>query len=261
MNRLEEIIASKKNEVARASSREKEYRLRAERRLDFRDFAGAIFRGAGPVKLIAEVKRASPSAGIIAPSYDPAGIARQYQREGAAAVSVLTEKNYFLGSVADLGRARNATKLPVLRKDFIVDQIQVLESAANDSDAVLLIAAALRPAELSSLHQCAISNRLSVVVEVHTREEINLAVDAGARIIGINNRDLATLEVDLGTTEKLLPYIPAGIIIVSESGIRHAEDVSKMSALSIDALLVGETLMRRGRGGLLEITGQLKART
>jgi indole-3-glycerol phosphate synthase len=171
-------------------------------------------------------------------------IAKGYQTDGADAISVLTEQNYFGGSREDLTAVREAVALPVLRKDFLVDERQILESVAIGADAILLIVAALKPADLRALYGRATANRLSVLVEVHAREEIDIAIEAGARIVGINNRNLTTLEVELGTTEELLPHIPKGIIIVSESGIRTARDLKRMGALPVDALLVGEGLMR-----------------
>jgi indole-3-glycerol phosphate synthase len=244
VNRLQEIIAGKSGEIASARSRAKELRALAERRTDFRDFASAIQRCGGRLKIIAETKKASPSAGLIAKSYDPVAIAKRFEANGADAISILTERNYFLGSIDHLRAAREKIGLPVLRKDFLVDEAQILESAASNADAILLIVAAVNPERLRSLHECATANKLSALVEVHTADELKVAVDAGARIIGINNRDLATFEVDLETTEKLLPHIPTGIRIVSESGIRNSEDVAKMADFPIDALLIGEALIR-----------------
>jgi indole-3-glycerol phosphate synthase len=244
VNRLQEIIDTKSGEIAAAKSRVSEFRTLSECRTDFRDFTSAIQRSGERVKVIAETKKASPSAGLIAKNYDPVAIAKRFEANGADAVSILTETNYFLGSIDHLRAARKEIGLPVLRKDFLIDEVQILESAASNADAILLIVAAVNPEQLRSLHECATANRLSALVEVHTRDEITIAIDSGAKIIGINNRDLATFKVDLVTTEKLLPYIPAGIRIVSESGIRNSEDVARMSDFPIDALLIGEALMR-----------------
>ena len=224
--------------------RAEEFRARAERRHDFRDFHAAILRRNGHVRIIAEAKRASPSAGVIAANYDPAQIAKRYEANGADAISVLTEQNYFSGRPEHLTAVREAVALPILRKDFIIDERQILESIAIGADAILLIVAALKPKQLYALHHFATASKLSVLVEVHTREEIGIAVDAGAKIIGINNRNLATLEVDLANAEKLLPEVPTGITIVNESGIRTASDLKRIAALPVDALLVGEGLMR-----------------
>lgn len=257
MNWLEKIIASKGPEIVLCRSRANEFRARAEERVDFRDFAAAINRGGGRLKIIAEAKQASPSRGKITSEYDPASVTRNYEANRANAVSVLTETNYFLGSLDHLRAARAAIGVPVLRKDFIVDEAQVFESAANNADAILLIVAALGTKQLQSLHQCATVLGLSVLVEVQRPPEIQIALDAGAQIIGINNRDLTTFEVDLNKTEKLLPYIPAGITIVGESGIRNAADVVKMSGLSIDAVLIGEALMRADAQELAKMLGKI----
>jgi indole-3-glycerol phosphate synthase len=243
VNWLEKIIAAKSDEILAAKKRVPEFRALAEQRRDFRDFAAAIQRS-DRVRIIAETKKASPSAGVIEPNYDPVETAKNYEANGADAISVLTEQNYFGGKPEHLTAARQAIALPVLRKDFIIDEAQVFESVAIGVDAVLLIVAALKPEQLSALHHVATTHKMSVLVEVHTRDEIGMAVDGGAKIIGINNRNLATLEVDLASTEKLLPKIPQGITIVSESGIRTMTDLKRMAAYSIDALLVGEGLMR-----------------
>jgi len=244
VNWLEKIIAEKSSEIAAVKSRAKQFRGLAEERRDIRDFGGAIRRREGRPRIIAEAKKSSPSAGLIAAKYDPAQIARRYAGAGADAISVLTEQNYFGGAPEHLTAVRQAVAPPVLRKDFIIDEAQILESVAIGADAILLIVAALQPEQLHALHDCATAQKMSVLVEVHTREEIGMAIDAGAKIIGINNRNLTTLEVDLATTEKLLPKIPAGITIVSESGIRTMADLQRMAAYPIDALLVGEALMR-----------------
>jgi indole-3-glycerol phosphate synthase len=242
MNWLDEIIARKRSDIAKM--RAEKFRACAEQRHDFRDFHRAIRRGSRRVRIIAEAKSASPSAGVIAANYDPAQIAKRYEANGADAISVLTEQNYFRGNPEHLTAVREAVMLPILRKDFIIDERQIFESVAIGADAILLIVAALKPKQLRALHDCATANKLSVLVEVHKREEISIAVDAGAKIIGINNRNLTTLEVDLANAEKLVPEIPDGITIVSESGIRTASDLKRMTALPVDALLVGEGLMR-----------------
>jgi indole-3-glycerol phosphate synthase len=243
VNWLEKIIAAKDDEIFAAKKRVREFRALAEERRDFRDFAVAIQRS-DRVRIIAETKKASPSAGVIEANYDPVETAKNYEANGADAISALTEQNYFDGKPGHLTAARQAIALPILRKDFIIDKAQVFESVAIGADALLLIVAALKPEQLSVLHHVAMTHKMSVLVEVHTRDEIGMAVDAGAKIIGINNRDLSTLEVDLATTEKLLPEIPQGITIVSESGIRTMANLKRMAAYPIDAILVGEGLMR-----------------
>jgi indole-3-glycerol phosphate synthase len=242
MNWLDQIIARKRSDIAQRHA--EEFRSRAERRDDFRDFQVAIQRKGGRVRVIAEAKSASPSAGVISANYDPVEIAKRYKANGADAISVLTEQNYFGGKPEHLTAVREAVALPILRKDFIIDERQILESVAIGADAILLIVAAVEQRQLCALHDCATVNKLSALVEVHTRDEIGIAVDAGAKIIGINNRNLATLKVDLATTEKLVPEIPDGITIVSESGIRSVADLALIAAYPIDAVLVGEALMR-----------------
>jgi len=242
---LKKIIAEKMDEIVSIKSRVPEVRAIAERRGDFRDFGSAIRRTDKSVRVIAETKKASPSAGLIAAKYDPAQVARRYADAGADAISVLTEQNYFGGQPEHLIAVRQAVALPVLRKDFIIDEAQIFESLAIGADALLLIVAALKPERLNALHHFATTHKMSVLVEVHTHDEIGMAVDAGAKIIGINNRNLTTLEVDLATTEKLLPKIPQGMTIVGESGIRTRADLKRMAACPVDAILVGEGLMRR----------------
>jgi indole-3-glycerol phosphate synthase len=244
VNRLEEILADKRAEIARAKVRATDFRGLAEKRSDFRDFASAIQRRGKNLKIIAETKKASPSAGVLEPNYNPAQTAKKYERHGASAISVLTERRHFSGSPADLQAVRQAVALPILRKDFIIEEVQIFESVGIGADAILLIVAALGSKELKALHACAVAQRLNVLVEVHTRDEIAVALETGAKLIGINNRDLATFQVDVATTEKLLPEIPPGITIVSESGIRTAAEVERMADWPIDALLVGEALMR-----------------
>src|SRR6266404_5325985 len=172
VNRLQEIIAGKSGEIASARSRVKELRALAEARTDFRDFTSAIQRCGKRLKIIAETKKASPSAGMIAKKYDPLAIAKRFEANGADAVSILTERNYFLGSIDDLRSVREEIALPVLRKDFLIDEAQILESTANNADAILLIAAAVSPKQLRTLHECATSYALSTLIEVHTRDEI-----------------------------------------------------------------------------------------
>jgi indole-3-glycerol phosphate synthase len=243
VNWLEKIIAAKGDEIAAAKKRAREFRALAEQRRDFRDFDAAIQRR-DRVRIIAETKKASHSAGVIEAKYNPVETAKNYETNGADAISVLTEQDYFDGKTEHLTAVRQAIALPVLRKDFIIDEVQVLESVAVGADALLLIVAALKPEQLRALYHIATTHKMSVLVEVHTRDEIGMAVDADAKIIGINNRNLATLEVDLASTEKLLPKIPQGITIVSESGIRTMADLKRMAIYPIDAILVGEGLMR-----------------
>lgn len=214
----------------------------AAARTDFRSFAGAV--AAGGLKIIAEMKRSSPSAGVLRREYDCAGIARAYEAAGAAALSVLTEEDYFAGALDDLGGARAAVRLPVLRKDFIVDEYQVYESAAGGADALLLIVAALEDRLLQHLIQRAGRLGLAALVEVHTDGELQRALDAGARIVGVNNRNLKTLEVDLETSFRLRSRIPSSCLAVSESGIRSGADLRKLAEAGYHAALIGEHFMR-----------------
>jgi indole-3-glycerol phosphate synthase len=246
MNRLDEIIAHKRGEVEQLRPRADELRRIALLRNDFRSLRAALQREQEGLTVIAEVKQASPSAGIIAESFDPVTIAKQYERDGANAVSVLTDEKFFRGSLKHLVEVRATISLPLLRKDFVIDEIQIAEAAASGADAILLIVAALAAGQLADLHGAAAKYQLDVLVEVHTPEEVDRAIDAGAQIIGINNRDLGTFDVDLGVTERLSEEVPDDIVLVSESGIKTKADVQRVKACGVDAILVGEALMRGG---------------
>jgi indole-3-glycerol phosphate synthase len=246
MNRLDEIIAHKRGEVEQLRTRADELRRIALLRNDFRSLRAALQREQDGLAVIAEVKQASPSAGIIAESFDPVTIAKQYERDGANAVSVLTDEKFFRGSLKHLVEVRATISLPLLRKDFVIDEIQIAEAAASGADAILLIVAALAAGQLADLHGAAAKYQLDVLVEVHTPEEVDRAIDAGAQIIGINNRDLGTFDVDLGVTERLSEEVPDDIVLVSESGIKTKADVQRVKACGVDAILVGEALMRGG---------------
>ena len=198
------------------------------------------------VQVIAEVKRSSPSKGALAAIADPAGLAADYAEGGAAVISVLTERRRFGGSLDDLRAVRAAVDVPVLRKDFMVTSYQLWEARAHGADVVLLIVAALAQEALVSLHERAVSLGMTVLVEVHDEAELERAVDAGARVIGVNARDLRTLEVDRGTFARLAPRIPAGIVRVAESGVRGPHDVLEYARGGADAVLVGESLVTGG---------------
>jgi len=198
------------------------------------------------VQVIAEVKRSSPSKGALAAIADPAGLAADYAEGGAAVISVLTERRRFGGSLEDLRAVRAAVDVPVLRKDFMVTSYQLWEARANGADVVLLIVAALPQEALVSLHERAVSLGMTVLVEVHDEAELERAVDAGARVIGVNARDLRTLEVDRATFARLAPRIPAGILRVAESGVRGPHDVLEYARSGADAVLVGESLVTGG---------------
>jgi indole-3-glycerol phosphate synthase len=245
---LTEICAEKRAEVARARALHPEAALlaRLPEAPAVRPFAAALKRAIarGRAGLIAEIKKASPSGGLIRPDFDPAALARAYQAGGATCLSVLTDAPYFQGSTADLAAARAAVALPVLRKDFLLDPYQVIESRVIGADCVLLIIAALPDALARELAAAAGELGLDVLVEVHNRAELDRALALDAGLIGINNRNLRTLQTDLATTEALAPLVPKGRLIVAESGIRHPEDLDRLAAVGAGAFLVGEALMR-----------------
>ncbi len=209
-----------------------------------RDFRAALRRRSPAI--IAEMKKASPSRGVLAVDFDPAGRARDYQRGGAAALSVLTDESFFQGSLADLAAARAAVDLPVLRKDFTLDEYQVAEAAAHGADAILLIVAILDEPRIRSLRAAADRFAMAALVEVHDDQELDVALAADADIIGVNNRDLRTFTVDLGTSIRLARRIPAGVLKIAESGIHSAADVARLQGAGFDAFLVGEHLMQSG---------------
>jgi indole-3-glycerol phosphate synthase len=218
----------------------------AEARAERRDFAAALASGAGTphgLRVIAELKRASPSRGLLRQHYRRREIAQGYAAAGAAALSVLTEEQYFLGSLHDLEEVRQSVAIPVLRKDFILDSYQVYESVAAGADALLLIVAVLTDRDLRTLLDLCRQLRIAALVEVHKEQELERAVDAGARLIGINNRNLKTLEVNLETSFQLREKIPSGCIAVSESGIKTAGDLERLAAAGFNAVLIGERLM------------------
>jgi indole-3-glycerol phosphate synthase len=241
---LDEILARTRQTVAETRARVPLPALEeaARRAGPPRDFWSALRRR--PLACIAEFKRRSPSAGWIRQDADPADIAARYQAAGAAALSVLTDAPFFGGSLDDLARARAATALPVLRKDFIVDRYQIVEARAAGADAVLLIVSALSDDQLVALQAEASRWGLDVLVEAHDPGEVARALDAGARIVGINNRNLKTFEVDTTLAVRMRPQIPQSRLVVAESGIKSPADVQALRAAGIDAMLVGESLMR-----------------
>lgn len=205
-------------------------------------FRAALSRE-GRVNVIAECKRRSPSKGILRGEYDPVAIARGYAAAGAAAISVLTEPSFFDGALEHLASVRRAVSTPLLRKDFVVSPYQVLEARAIGADAILLIVAALSVAELRALSSMAAEWGLDTLVEVHNREELDVALESGATVVGVNNRNLKTLTVDLGASEALVAAMPAGVVAVSESGLKTADDLVRMSRLGYRAFLIGERFM------------------
>jgi indole-3-glycerol phosphate synthase len=244
MSILEKIIEHKRMEIAALDVIT--LRRAADSAPAPRDFLAAVSDGAG-VRLIAELKRASPSKGILAPHLDLFQVAELYAQNGASAISVLTDEKYFLGKLETLRELRftHQVKSPLLRKDFILDEVQLYESRANGADAILLIAAALTDDTLlNDLHACALSLGLTALVEVHDEAETERALQLkDLKLIGINNRNLATFDVSLETTEKLRPLIPAEIAVVAESGIFTASDVERLAQAKVDAILVGEALV------------------
>lgn len=245
-DRLKKILDVKRTEVARIFPQMEHLRAAALVRNDFRPFAPALDRGPDALGLIAEVKKASPSAGVIATSFDPVLIARAYEDAGAHAISVLTDEQFFQGHLAYLKRVREAVSLPLLRKDFTIHPVQIYEASVAGADAILLIVAALEQKELASLYREAELCQLDVLVEVHTREELDRALEIGAKLIGINNRNLTTFEVDLQATEEISEDVPDDVILVSESGLKTGADTQRVFACGCNAILVGESLMRTG---------------
>jgi indole-3-glycerol phosphate synthase len=244
MSRLEELVEAARESVERRRSQvpqaELEDRLRT--RGEDRPFMEALSRPG--VSLVAEFKRRSPGAGEIRPGADVAEVVRAYERGGAAALSILTDETNFGGSLDDLRAARAASELPILRKDFIVDPYQLVEAAAYGADAVLLIVAALHDEDLAELNDRARGLDLDTLVEVHDEDDLERALALGADVIGINNRNLSDLSVQTSTTPRLMPDVPAGKTVVAESGYETAEQVRDLDRMGVDAVLIGETLMR-----------------
>jgi indole-3-glycerol phosphate synthase len=257
---LETIVEAKQQEVARLRQRvvsvaDLKAALRA--RGGWRDFAGALRKPKrGPVALIAEVKKASPSAGLIRPDFDPVAIAREYEGAGASCLSVLTDEKFFQGALTHLEQIRRVVKLPLLRKDFIIDERQILEAVEWGADAILLIVAILSGAQLRRFHALATSAGLAALVEVHDEAELDRALSVRAELIGVNNRDLKSFKVDLATTERLAARLRSALrntrpaadhlppLLVAESGIRTRTDVERLAQCGARAMLVGESLMK-----------------
>lgn len=242
---LERIVTEKRREIelARAKLPEQELRATLAEAPRPRDFSRSLV-GPGPIRLIAEVKKASPSAGVIREDFDPVEIAKIYQTHGAACISVLTDKPFFQGSLEYLRAVRSAVDLPVLRKDFIVDTYQLLEARSAGADAVLLIAECLDDCQLRKLHNEALELGMAPLVELYDPANLARVLEAGATLLGVNNRNLHTFEVDLNRTLRLRREIPDDCILIGESGIKTRADVLKLEAAGVDAILVGESLMR-----------------
>ena len=244
---LEEIIAHKRIEVAaRVRRRPLQELLSAGFNSTPVPFTDALQCSidAGRSAVIAEVKKASPSKGVIRADFDPVAIAQSYERSGASALSVLTDEKYFQGHDDYLASVKAAVSLPVLRKEFIVDEYQIVESRALGADCVLLIVAALAAAQIAAFHECAVGLGLDVLIEVHDRRELETALELSPRMIGINNRNLKTFDTRLEATFDLLDFVPAGTLVVTESGIHSRADVEAMRTHGVNAFLVGEAFMR-----------------
>ncbi len=247
---LERIVATKREEIEALRPRAEELARRAASAPPPRDFHGALADPSG-LSLIAEVKRRSPGAGAIRPDLDPVALAERYAGGGARALSVLTDGPWFQGALEDLTRIRERVTLPCLRKDFVLDPVQVHEARAAGADAILLIVRILDDGALRELRVLAESLGMGVLVEAHDGGEVERAVASGARILGINNRDLATFVTDLQVTLDLLPAVPPEVVLVSESGIRTGGDAARLAARGVDAILVGEALVRTPDPGAL----------
>lgn len=258
-NRLQRILDAKEAEVAKLLPRLDYLRHAAAQRNEFRSLIDALDLHRHPegqrepgLALIAEVKKASPSAGVIAADFDPVAIARAYEAGGAHAISVLTDEQFFQGHNKFLVDVRRAVGLPVLRKDFTIHEVQIYEASLLGADAVLLIVAALDDAALWHLFEVAGRCQLDALVEVHTMAELDRALELDPRLIGINNRDLTTFEVNLETTGRLSEQVPDDVVLVSESGLKTGADTRRVLECGCDAILVGEALMRTG-----DIAGQI----
>ena len=254
---LQRIVAVKTEDVVRAKAARSLASLRAEaesadRRRDLRPFEAALRQrvAAGGAAVIAEVKKASPSKGVLRAHFVPAEIAASYQAGGAAALSVLTDEVFFQGSAVYLQQARAACALPVLRKDFMIDEYQVVQARALGADCILLIAACLADAQMADLEACALALGMAVLVEVHDGAELDRALRLRTPLLGINNRNLRSFEVTLDTTLGLLPHVPADRLLVTESGILVRDDVLRMRAAGVHAFLVGEAFMRADDPGV-----------
>lgn len=245
MDILERIVQAKRAQVARDKGNISPRRLieLATSALPPRDFAAAL-RRQEQINVIAEFKKASPSRGDIQPRAEAAAVASSYERAGAAALSILTESSFFLGTGTDLAEAKRAVEIPVLRKDFVVDEYQVYESRVMGADSLLLIARLLSAKELSTLIGVARSLHMEPLVEVHSEDELRRAVDGGGLVIGVNNRDLASLEVSIDISLRLAGQLPKNVVRVSESGIETRQDIDRLREAGFDAFLIGERLMR-----------------
>jgi len=238
---LARIVASKQAALAGMRPRRDALERRAAERTQFRDFRGALT--ARQPAIIAEIKKGSPSKGAFTEQFEPSKLAREYASGGAAALSVLTDAEFFQGGLEDLETARAAAPLPVLRKDFTIDEFHVVEAAAHGADAILLIAAILDESEMRRLRELSARYQMAALVEVHDEFEVDSALASGAEMVGVNNRNLHTFNVTLETSLRLAEKIPSGVVKVAESGIHSREDVRRLQAAGFDAFLIGERLI------------------
>ncbi len=255
---LDRIVETKLDEVRGLSARAAELRDRARDARVPLSFADAI--PSGEVGVIAEVKRRSPGAGAIRPDLDPIALAASYQAEGAMAISVLTDRDYFGGSLEDLTAVRGRTSIPLLRKDFMVDPLQIVEARGAGADLILLIVRILSDGQLSEFRELTEQLGMTALVEVHDAHELDRAVSSGAGVIGINNRDLSTFHTDLAVTESLLDALPSDVVVISESGIRSGADVFRLGKAGVHGVLVGESILRAPdpAAKLKELSGHIR---
>ncbi|MGC8545927.1 MAG: indole-3-glycerol phosphate synthase TrpC [Athalassotoga sp.] len=253
---LDEIVRYKLSKVELQKKQQPLEPIKASLKIEKRDFKGVLSKDR--ISIIAEIKKASPSKGIIQNDFSPKKQAQIYDSANIDAISVLTEDKYFKGKDEYLKLVRDETKKPVLRKDFIVDEYQITESKLLGADAVLLIVAILQN-KLKKFNELAKSSELDCLVEVHDEKELETALDCGCEIIGINNRNLKDFSVDLKTTERLIRNIPNHVTIVSESGIKTADDVKYLSSIGVDAVLIGETFMRMSKDEILNFIGEIRS--
>jgi indole-3-glycerol phosphate synthase len=253
LSHKQEEIAANKARVSLSQVMKETYAVSAPR-----DFVGALRRE--KVALIAEVKKASPSKGVLIERFHPVGLGTLFEQYGASAISVLTDEKFFQGHLDYLTAIRDAVRVPVLRKEFVIDPYQVYEGRAAGADAILLIVAALEDGQMAELYKASIDMEMAVLVEVHNEAELERALKIGAKLIGINNRDLKTFEEDLGTTERLAKLVPEEVTLVAESAIRSVEDVRRMGAAGAHAILVGEGLVKAGNMAetIREFSSQLR---
>lgn len=244
MNKLDEIIAYKKKEIEPLIPLTRKLRASALMRNDFGGFRTALDKGPHQLGVIAEIKKASPSAGLIDPHFDAVRQAQRYLEGGTSCMSVLTDQKYFQGQLSDLMEVSKISPAPLLRKDFTVHECQIYEASVSGADAILLIVAALNDEDLRRLYETARDIQLDVLVEVHDLPEMERALELGADLIGINNRNLKTMTTDLATTEKLAEEVSDEVVLVSESGLRNPADAQRALDAGANAILIGETLMR-----------------